>query len=830
MAAEEQTKLQQEENADFESARQAFLEATSESERELIQEFEKNPDRTVYAESFQTSMLILKRLQEEAENNEQYRREMEAFYEEISKKSSVDLTDGANNNEQRFEIALKGMQSLSPEDLKRVTPLVYEDLSKDLLDLEGTKKRLVDYGLKAPNDQVLTDVAQGARLAELYHREFGDSNVNYFDEVKSGISQMNAGFQGMDFAKGRKFAMLAVMTAATGGSNLLVKGSMFAFKEAISNPKVQEVAGKGVAGFRGFLENRGVNLAPFDKAYDGLKEKAGAIAEKAKGSKWGKRLIIGGTVAAVATAAVVAGDIDIDDIKVAATKAMDWATDADAAVDAGPEVPEGYSVKENADWSAQQMEMYADRHNVSIADMKDGLNGYQLMEATKIANEAYFDELQEKLGWDPEVKNIRDIETPPLSPDEVREMSIQMANEAIANGATPDMQFSDYLKSQMDPDGVRATGPIQDVMDSNGPASHATSMQDTPGNPNELTDHQKYMQDTPGNPSDAADATDVEPAIQDLTMSFQEMVDGMSQDDLAKLNALENAMQDEMLSQTTAASQGYSWDPISMDVTADSAKAFAQAMIDSGMDPNTTYADWHASQMEAPGQDAAPASHSQYMQDTPGKPGDLTDHQRYMQDTPGKPGELTDHQRYMQDTPGANARAVTPVDNDFSYDIPASDFDMQTVEIPKGGSLNGEIEKLLTEKLGTEPSQQMVNAISKSIILENGIEDPRLLQAGQSFEFDFNDFSHVTELKNSEMEIVEHGAGGAPSFLDKAGDSLKEKVGSSMQSLSDMMSNIGDSQDTAAPTNSGGHPDKVKEWESANDKRNWYKDHGGLGQ
>lgn len=439
------------------------------------------------AENFQLSMLTLKRLQAQ-EQDEAYQKEMQALYKRLAEKSGVDLSEGADNSPERFKTALSALAGFSEDEIKKAAPQAFKDVQSQYMKFEDVRQSILATGIEPPSIELLDEMASKAQIAEAYHREFATRQVNYFSELSNSADGVNGGFSGIDAKKGRNIALTAVMTAATGGTNLLAKGAVFAAKEILANKKVQDVAKKAGKGFRGFLEKKGVNLKPFDSAWESLKTQGAKLAE----SKLGKGLLIGGTVAAVAAYAVVTSDIDMSAI---------------------------------ADFDARKLFLNED---------------------------------------------------------------------LLAEAASKT-------------DGVRVTGPFQEVFDAGA---------ETPSNA-------QYMAETPG-------ATDA------------------------------NANND-------------------------------------------------------------PRSHSDYMKDTPG------------------------------------GSATTPLDNDATADIPVSDIQLETVTVEPGSSIYDSVKDRLTEKLGMAPSEQQVMAITADIVTEYGIEDPRQIQAGFEFSFDYKDFEYADSVSQQQVDTARYG-------------------------------------------------------------------------
>lgn len=444
---------------------------------ETIEKFDDSPSTTSRVEDWQFSSLMLEKIL----NDEKYEAERKKYFEEIARRSNLDLTEGADNPQSRFETAFNQMTGLKKKTLEKIAPIAYSDLQAELdemISIQRSRKMLLDAGVKMQDPAIRDEMAESNRVAYAFHQKLGDPNVDFEGALKREAPAINKAFEALSADKAKKFGMLAVMTAATGGSNLVVKGGMFALKSIAANERLQNTLSKGWNGLSSFLQEKGVNTKPLENAMASIKEKEQKAREKLLGTKWGMALAGATAFAAYVGYGVATGDIDLEAIgqkgidlyndvmdgKEPASYGFDGRSATAGFEGEGSVQPENYNVKENADWAQEQMNDYYD-DEISFDDVVNGLNDQQLEKLGEFAQPSWDAKLVELYG-----DNIPETVPKTMPPEMVQLMAQNIAGEAVANGAMPSDTIMEHISKleaeAIENSQVTVQGPFQETFDS----------------------------------------------------------------------------------------------------------------------------------------------------------------------------------------------------------------------------------------------------------------------------------------------------------------------------------------------------------------------------
>lgn len=489
----------------------------TESIQETLETFDQNQGSVTRTEDWQVSYLMLDKIL----NDERYEQERQRYFEEIAKNANISLEEGAENTQAQYETAFNHMTALKKKTFENIAPIAYADLQAELdemMPIQRARKMLLDSGVKMQDPEFRDEIAQSTRIGYAFHQKFGDPEINYESELKKAAPQINEAFNTLSADKAKKFGMLAVMTAATGGSNLVVKMGIGALKQAVNSERVQNTFSKAVGGFDSFLQSKGVDTGPLKSAWSALKSQTEKAKEKLLGTKTGKAIVLAG----MAGVALAVGDADLGAI---------WDRGVELVSDFGEGLQEnsginnikspmagfdgvesnsviggeGYNVAENADWAAEQMAKFDDE--ITFEEIQNGLNDYQIEKLTEITQPTWDAKLVELYG-----DNIPDSVPKTMPPEMVQAIATDLANEAVASGASPSMTVMEHIEQlqadQIENTEVRVQGPFQENLDWNGseaasevPAQEAakeanTWASDTPGP--QGSDANSWAKDTPG--------------------------------------------------------------------------------------------------------------------------------------------------------------------------------------------------------------------------------------------------------------------------------------------------------------------------------------------
>lgn len=276
---------------------------------ETLGEFDKNQSSATLTEDWQFSSLMIDKIL----NDEKYEQEKQRFFEEIARNANLDLTEGAENPQSRFETAFHHMTSLKKKTFEQIAPIAYSDLYAEMdkeISIQKSRKMLYEAGIKMPSDAIRDEIAESNRVGYMFHQKFGDPSINFESKLAEAAPQINKAFAGLSSDKAKKFGMLAVMTVATGGTNLAVKGGIFALKSAATSKRLEDTLTKGVSGFNSFLKSKGVNTEPLANAMASINEKRQKAQEKIQSTRWGRALTVAALAGAAIGIAAATGDLE----------------------------------------------------------------------------------------------------------------------------------------------------------------------------------------------------------------------------------------------------------------------------------------------------------------------------------------------------------------------------------------------------------------------------------------------------------------------------------------------------------------------------------------
>lgn len=697
-------------------------------------------------ENQQLSLLAMKAIQDR-EEEEAYQREMAVLSRRAAEKAGVNLEEGSYSSPAKHEAAMNFMNSFNTEELQQYAPNTYDAMSQDFMDLEEVKDIMDDIGIQTTSDIIKEDLAKKIQIAESFHRNFDDQNRNYFEELKKSVPAINDAFRNGGGKKAFSLATTAVMAFATGGTSLAVKGGFMVAEKIVTNEKIKSVGNAATNKFRSFLEDQGVNLAPFDKAKESLTDKA----KKLWGNKFVKGAGLGALTIAGAAIVIYTNDIDLDSITSVYEKAVDWGQNGpDAASEFVNEHGTGLGVGDQWEGSpsAPQAQVGTEgTGNSKGAGREFGTQFYEtedgrMVQVSGPAQDLFGEDFSGtgESNFDPNSPTGISVEAPAGSdlvdvvrnslesqmgakPDENMVMAItaDLVKEAGINN--PGILGADYTVS-FDFKGYEGIGEVSqetiDWVQGGYDWNLNQGRSPIPG--------VEVLTENPGSSHPGAGAKEAFNVNPDELVTSSDTI-SVEVPEGSNISSEVKSILTEKLGQVPTEQQINS-------AAADIIKANGVA-DPRNIPPGFTF-EINANDYK----DVTSISQEKMDIVNNGYSGASAD------PTPTQPTSNGGADASSQN--GNGQPEVDPVEPGLVEG-----------EIPEGSSIYNEVEKLLANNMDTHPTPQQITAASADVISANGVMDPRNVPAGFNVVIDPSKYANVTQVPQAQMDLVKNGIAGA---------------------------------------------------------------------